>query len=313
MPPRTPRAGPRGRTTRGFALKPVQREWTGEDVALADVLRRLAALRSGDGEAGAAPELRTNVMTHIAWVPPEWLEPAHEALEGLAERHPSRTILLVPYPGDGDGIDAQVSVLSFPIEGSQLRVSTEVVELRLRGCTSRAPASVVWPLLISDLPVFCRWRGLPPFGAPKCEQLLDVADRLIVDSTEWPGLPDAYRGVVPVFDRTAVSDIAWARTGRWRALLASLWPDIAQVKTIRVRGTEAQAWLLGGWLRSRLDKPLELEHDPSERLEGIELDGEPAPFPPGDPPPPSELLSEELETFGRDAIYEAAVRAAASA
>src|SRR5207249_1704696 len=203
-------------------------------------------------EAGAVPELRTNVMTHIAWVPPEWLEPAHEALEGLAERHPSRTILLVPYPGDGDGIDAQVSVLAFPIEGSQRRVSTEVVELRLRGCTASAPASVVWPLLISDLPVFCRWRGQPPFGAPELEQLVDVTDRLIVDSTEWPDLPDAYRSLAPVCERCAVSDIAWARTGRWRALLASLWPGIEELQTIRVRGTAAQAWLLAGWLRSRL-------------------------------------------------------------
>ena len=114
---------------------------------------------------------------------------------------------------------------------------------------------------------------------------------------------------MPVFDRCAVSDIAWARTGRWRALLASLWPDIADVRALRVRGTEAQAYLLAGWLRSRLRKPIELEHEPAERLEGIELDGEPAPFPPGDPPPPSELLSDELDRFGRDLVYEDAVRA----
>ena len=76
-------------------------------------------------------------------------------------------------------------------------------------------------------------------------------------------------------------------------------------------GTAAQAHLLVGWLRSRLGREIELEHDPSDRLVGVEIDGDPAPFPPGDPPPPAELLSDELDRFGRDRIYEEAVRAAA--
>jgi hypothetical protein len=82
------------------------------------------------------------------------------------------------------------------------------------------------------------------------------------------------------------------------------------VKRIRVTGTAAQAHLLGGWLRSRLQHPVEVEHEPSDRLIGVELDGEPAPFPPGDPPSGSDLLSEELDKFGRDRIYEAAVHGA---
>ena len=143
------------------------------------------------------------------------------------------------------------------------------------------------------------------------EELLDVVDRLIVDSTEWPGLPEPYARLAEVFDRTAVSDIAWARTSRWRPQLASLWPGIADVKRVRVSGTAAQAHLLAGWLRSRLGRDIELEHDPADTLVGVEIDGEPAPFPPGDPPPPAELLSDELDRFGRNRVYEEAVRAAA--
>jgi hypothetical protein len=44
----------------------------------------------------------------------------------------------------------------------------------------------------------------------------------------------------------------------------------------------------------------------------VDVDGEPAPFPPGDPPLPSDVLSEQLDHFGRDPVYEAAVRAAAA-
>jgi hypothetical protein len=94
-------------------------------------------------------------------------------------------------------------------------------------------------------------------------------------------------------------------------MLASLWPEIADVRTIKVRGTAAQAHLLAGWLRSRLDRPVELEHDPADRLEGVDIDGKPAPFPPGDPPIPADLLSDELDRMTRDRVYESAVAAAA--
>ena len=283
--------------------------WNGEDVSLGAVERALAELRGRMAGEEATPTLRTSVMTHIAWVPPAWHDRAWAALEGMRELHPSRTLLLVPAPEEADGIDASVSLECFRPSGLERNVCTEVVELRLRGATASAPASVVEPLALSDLPVFLRWRGQPPFGSPELEQLVGVADRLIVDSTEWPDLPDAYRGLAELFPHTATSDIAWARTGRWRALLASLWPGIAEVRRIRVHGTAAQAHLLAGWLRSRLGHDVELEHEESDLLRGIDLDGEPAPFPPGQAPTPSELLSDELDRYARDPVYEAAVAA----
>jgi glucose-6-phosphate dehydrogenase assembly protein OpcA len=165
-------------------------------------------------------------------------------------------------------------------------------------------------LLISDLPVFLRWRGEPPWEADELEQLVRIADRVIVDSTEWDELPYPYARLAELFGRTAVSDIAWARTSRWRAILASLWPEIADVGTVRVHGTAAQAHLIAGWLRSRLGRPdIALEHLPADRLEGIGLDGAQVPFPPGDPPLPSSVLSDELDRFTRDRVYEAAVLA----
>jgi glucose-6-phosphate dehydrogenase assembly protein OpcA len=203
-----------------------------------------------------------------------------------------------------------VSVRCFPI--GDRAICGEVVELTLRGNRASAPASIVLPLLISDLPVFCRWRGQPPFGATEFEQLVGIADRLVVDSTEWEDLPSAYGRLAELFDRIAVSDIAWERTERWRSLLASLWPEIADVRRLRVHGTYAQALLLCGWLRSRLDRDdIDVEHVEAARLEGIDVDGKPAPFPPGDPPQPSDVLSDELDRFTRDRVYEGSARAAA--
>jgi glucose-6-phosphate dehydrogenase assembly protein OpcA len=275
--------------------------------SIGEIDRELARLRV-DVESGE-PFQRTSVMTHLAWVPTEWVEAAEDVLAGLAERHPSRTIVLVPDCEAGDALQADVEVETFPAgEGRQIAVET--IRLRLCGSRASAPASIVQPLLLPDLPVFLRWRGLPPFGETEFEQLVDVVDRLIVDSTEWPGLPEPYAQLAEVFDRVVVSDIAWARTSRWRPQLASLWPGIGSVQRIKVTGTRAQACLLAGWLRSRLGHDVELEHEEAKRLEGVEVDGEPAPFPPGDPPDPADLLGDELERFTRDRVYEEAVRAA---
>jgi glucose-6-phosphate dehydrogenase assembly protein OpcA len=275
--------------------------------SVSEVERELARGRV-DAESGQ-PMQRTSVMTHIAWVPAEWVEAAEDVLTGLAERHPSRTIVLVPDPEAGDGLEASVEVDCFR-SGEERQVCVETIRLRLGGSRANVPESIVQPLLLPDLPVFLRWRGLPPFGERPFEELVDVVDRLIVDSTEWPDLPADYTQLAEIFDRAVVSDIAWARTSRWRPQLASLWPGIAEVKTIEVTGTEAQANLLAGWLRSRLGHEVALDHVPSDRLQGVKVDGEPAPFPPGDPPDPADLLSDELDRFSRDRVYEEAVRAA---
>lgn len=272
-----------------------------------EIERELSTLRI-DQEAGA-PYQRTSVMTHTAWVPPEWVEAAEDVLSGLAERHPSRTVVLFPEPGGEDGLDADVEVDVYPVGGGR-QICTETIRVRLKGDRANAPASVVQPLLLPDLPAFLRWRGMPPFGEAHFEGLIEVVDRLIIDSTEWPEVPESYRPLVEIFDRVEVSDIAWARTSRWRPQLATLWPGIGKVKRLQVTGTVAQAHLLVGWLRSRLGRDVEIEHEDADRLEGVELDGEPAPFPPGDPPSGADLLSEELDKFGRDRVYEDAVRAA---
>jgi glucose-6-phosphate dehydrogenase assembly protein OpcA len=274
-----------------------------------EIERDLAELRDASTASGQAPNQRTSVMTHLAWVPPEWEEAAERTLAGLAEQHPSRTILLFPRPQDDDAIDMDASVQCFAF--GERAVCAEVIRVRLCGDRARHPASVVVPLLVADLPVFCRWRGLPEFDEV-FDELVGVVDRLIVDSTEWPSdtLSQGYGELAKRFDQTAVSDIAWERTERWRRELAYAWPF--EAREISVRATRAQALLLAGWLRSRLGHDVALEHEPADILTSVYVDGKPIEAPPGEPPPPSELLSDQLDRFTRDPIYEAAVRAAAS-
>ena len=274
-----------------------------------EVERELAELRDATSAEGHAPIQRTSVMTHLAWVPPDWEEAAERTLAGLAEQHPSRTILLFPRPEDDDALDLDASVQCFTFGGRA--VCAEVIRVQLGGTRSLHPASVVAPLLVADLPVFCRWRGLPGFD-DVFDQLVDVVDRLIVDSTEWPTetLARSYGELAERFERTAVSDIAWERTERWRRELAAAWPF--EAREISVRATYAQALLLAGWLRSRLGHDVAVEHEPADALTSVCVDGKAIDAPPGEPPPPSELLTHQLDRFTRDPIYEAAVRAAAT-
>jgi glucose-6-phosphate dehydrogenase assembly protein OpcA len=271
---------------------------------VAQVEKRLTELRVHHGEG-----TRTSVMTHVAWAPPQWAAAARRTLAGLEELHPSRTILLFPNPDKADSVAVQVGLKCFTIPGSSREVCSEVIELRLGGRKTLVPGSLVEPLLITDLPTFCRWRGLPPWGKPELEQLVDVCDRLVVDSSEWRGLPGAYTQLAALFDRIAVSDIAWGRSLGWRGRLASLWPEPKAAKRLSVTGPKADALLLAGWLRSRLKRDVKLSHRPAAQLERVAVDGEPVPPPRGPALDPSDLLSAELDVFGRDRIYEAAVNA----
>jgi glucose-6-phosphate dehydrogenase assembly protein OpcA len=283
---------------------PIEVEWTGDDATIAEIEQQLARLRDASSADSAQPNLRTSVMTHIAWVPPLWKDQAEETLAGMAERHPSRTLLLIPVPDAEDGLDARLAIRCFPV--SDRAICGEVIELTLRGNRADAPASIVLPLLVSDLPVFCRWRGEPAFGAGPFEQLVDIVDRLVVDSSEWDDLQ--YGDLGQLFGRVAVSDIAWARTDEWRRELAGYWPGIRE-QEIRVRGPRAEAELLRGWLNARLDRAVRAV-EPASTL-GVRLGGEELPPPKGDKATPSDLLSEQLDHYGRDRIYESAVLAAA--
>jgi hypothetical protein len=282
-------------------------------ISIRDVERELGRLRAASTEEGQLPRLRTSVMTHMAWVPERWAEAATATLAGMAERHPSRGILLFPRPGESeDRLDGGVDLRCFVRGGQEREVCSEVVELALCGKRAAHPASVVEPLLVPDLPVFLRWRGDLPFGAPELEELTLVADRLIVDSAEWADLEAAYERLPSLFERVTVSDIAWARGAPWREAVARLWPGVADAEAVRVAGPRADALLLARWLGSRLGRDVELDHAPAGEIELVEVDGEPVTPRRADAKTPSDLLSEQLDLFGREPMYEEAVRSFSS-
>jgi hypothetical protein len=281
--------------------------------SIREIEQALTTLRHESSAPDGGPTQRTSSMTHIAWVPDRWVEAATGTLVGLAERHPSRSILLFPEPdAEQDVLEADVDLRCYVHRGEQREVCSEVIEIHLCGARSSAPASVVEPLLLTDLPVFLRWRG--PLGRTDGErELIGVVDRLIVDSSEWPDLEDEYGYVAGLFDDVAVSDIAWARTLPWREALAALWPVVKEVSALRVAGPEADGTLLARWLSTRLGREVSLALEPAGEVELVEADGVSVNPVRRDNESASDLLSEQLDLFGRDPVYEAAVRSRAPA
>ena len=89
-------------------------DWQGEDVSIAEIERELARMRAATIGETRQPNQRTSVMTHIAWVPPHWVEAAERTLEGMEEQPPVADDRPRPDAGRADGLDADLSVRCFP-------------------------------------------------------------------------------------------------------------------------------------------------------------------------------------------------------
>jgi glucose-6-phosphate dehydrogenase assembly protein OpcA len=199
---------------------------------------------------------------------------AARTVADLALRHPSRAIVVLA-DRDRDGILASVQLhCHVPQADGAQPVLYEQILARVRGDFDERVASVVIPLLVPDLPVFLWWTGTPPSAARHLDDLVRLADRLIVDSADF-ARPDRTLPEVAHLARlrVGITDLNWARLTPWRELIAQFFdvpgwrPFLDGITGIRagfavdMDGRDihpSQALLLLGWLASRLGwRPVE--------------------------------------------------------
>ena len=270
------------------------------DVRLADVEEQAArALRRGRRAAATeAPNCssQTRVMTHFAWVPPEWLDARARDARGAGRAAP----LALDHPRPGarraeDGLDAEVRLQCYAVEGMQQHVcsrgdraaaarrSSRGAGERRAAAPRRRPAGV--PALARPAAVRRRRRS---------RALVDVVDRLIVDSTEWPDLPDAYAraGARSSSAPPSRTSPGRARAAGARQLAVALAGHRRGASGSRSTGTQAQAHLLArlAALAAAAGESTSSTRRPTASS-ASRWTARPRPFPPGDRPPPSELLS----------------------
>ena len=187
-----------------------------------------------------------------------------DVLAGVVRRHPARLIRIGPAsrpPPDPARLSARATALCHLREGGGGFVCSEEIVLEHTEATAPLLPSAVRALLIGDLPVV--FLGLTGIRAPWIDALAALADVQVADSCieERPAaLGDAWR-------RTGrkgapMHDLAWARLEPWRAALAGLFdhPDAAaalgSIGDVAIthggEGPSSPAWLLAGWMASRL-------------------------------------------------------------
>jgi glucose-6-phosphate dehydrogenase assembly protein OpcA len=205
--------------------------WSEKDTTVAAVESHLASLWTLAGEDGARvtekglPHARASVLNLIVTVPDELsADRVVSTLLGLGFRHPSRAIVLVASPdADGPRLDASVSAHCHAVHDADEQVCYEEVVLTVRGEAAQHLDGIVAPLLIHDLPTLVWWPGDPPFADPIFDQLVQMGDRLILDTSDFEDLLLGLRRLSTLRRRSGIGDLAWKRLGWWQELTAQFF------------------------------------------------------------------------------------------
>ena len=241
--------------------------WEADNVSIGDVERALSGLRRHEQRAA----VRASVLTLVAVTnSPAEADLVRGIIHDLGVRHPSRTLVVVLEKGDPSstasgapsdkgqtGVDAALWVHALENDGRA--VCFEEVRLLVRGPARFHLDSIVGPFALPDVPLVV-WlpASLPAPGDP----LLDVADRLVVDSRAADEVgADVLARAAVLARRLPVTDLSWIRMAPWRSLLAGLFegpvnrPFLDSVDRVEVAGNAGPRQLLGGWLLRRLAVP----------------------------------------------------------
>jgi glucose-6-phosphate dehydrogenase assembly protein OpcA len=287
------------------------------------------------------PHARASVLNLIVTVVDEAAaDRVVRTLVDLGVRHPSRALVIVPDPhGDGAPLDARISTHCHDAAGDADRICYEEVVLSVRGDAAAHLSGIVAPLLIHDLPTHVWWPGDPPFHDPVFDQLVEIADRVVVDSADFGDLLSGLRRLANLRRKSGVGDLSWERLSWWQELTAQFFDAprfrryLPNLSRLQLRyavqppasnrhdedmevapGTSApmtQALLYAGWIATRLGWRRHRTLAPFEdgsfrlRLEGrhemVDLSVAAVPT---DEVRPGELISARLASLGETGAAE---------
>ena len=127
---------------------------------------------------------------------------------------PSRAIVLVPQPGPGSRpLDARISTHCHDMPADGERMCYEEVILTVRGEAADHLSGIVAPLLIHDLPTHVWWPGDPPFNDPVFDQLVEMGDRVLFDSSDFGDLLGGLRRLGSLRHASGVGDLRLGAPG----------------------------------------------------------------------------------------------------
>lgn len=204
---------------------------------------------------------------------PKHAERIEKAISSLPEFSPSRTVILVrsgaPKAGE---LGVRVSVHEHSMGKGQAGIRFESVTIAAHEGNDELLASVTSSLLLAELPDFLWIPRGEVTGNPLITALIDLADRVIVDSAALPDPGPHLRKLAELSGlpkpAAKVSDLVWARLTPWRQLIAQFFdqpysqPCLDCIDEVAIgyggedddgRSGLTAGLLTAGWLATRLE------------------------------------------------------------
>ena len=231
--------------------------WSERDTTPARIeaaLRELLAQRH-QAEASFVP---ARVLNLVAVVDADFRGEVENRLQRVGRFHPSRLIMCAVHP-DRRTLDAHAVIGTdddAPRPGV-LSVGRERVEIEMGPRHLRSLATVVDPLLVSDLATMV-WS--PHGHHDAVEALRELAQVVLLDSQDDEAT-EALARAQDLAGNAYVVDLAWLRSTPWRERVAAAFDPpvlrnaLGQIARVQVRhrsDSVASAILFCGWLGSRL-------------------------------------------------------------
>jgi glucose-6-phosphate dehydrogenase assembly protein OpcA len=253
------------------------------------ILKELSALWVSLGKSESAGMLRACSMTLlIAADEEEESSVLGEMVAEIMHQHPSRTIVLRVRDGDDPRIESNVTAQCWMPFGRRQQICCEQIELHSSEGALHELPRIVLGIMAPDLPVVVICRTPTIFALPGFEPLLNLTNRVIVDSRRSCRLPAA-ETLQHIARRRAeghdVHDLAWTALTEWRESIAHAFEDpqlLAQLKAIdRItitrgqRCSDSEVWYLAAWLLRGIGPQARIGYrdDSAQGLHGVELAG----------------------------------------
>jgi glucose-6-phosphate dehydrogenase assembly protein OpcA len=191
----------------------------------------------------------------------------------LTEFCPSRTVILVTDGPrqDVDALTVRAAVYQRPIGRGRPPVTYETVTVMANSKRASSLANIASTLLIPELPDFLWWHARKLERHPLFDELADICDRLIVDTTSLDLSADTIRLLARLASlrqsELRLSDLTWARLTPWRQLVAQFFDNPAAqasidlIDELTISFSEnsdldatglSSALLVAGWFATRL-------------------------------------------------------------
>lgn len=201
------------------------------DITVAEIERDLRELwkdmarKAQKGDAYAVT--RACVFNLVVYAPGERSDQEISQITSeVTGLNPGRIIVLLPESASGEArLSAWVNAQCHVSAGRRTQVCCEEVMIRSGGAVLDRLSSFVMPLLLPDLPVFLWWRDDLNVDTPLFQELSEVSDRIVFDSSRMT--PESLRSMFRFIREnqawTAFSDLSWSRLTPWRLAIAQLY------------------------------------------------------------------------------------------